>query len=90
LLHAKVHRDNIIGGAWYHRSMSRTLVDVDPDLLTAASEVLGTRTKKDTVTAALRAAVAAAAQRRELDMIRTGAWADPDNLDSVRTDAWRR
>jgi Arc/MetJ family transcription regulator len=70
--------------------MSRTLVDVDPALLTAASEVLGTRTKKDTVTAALRAAVAAAAQRRELDMIRTGAWADPDNLDSVRTDAWRR
>lgn len=70
--------------------MSRTLVDVDPDLLTAASEVLGTRTKKDTVTAALRAAVAAAAQRRELDMIRTGAWADPDNPDSVRTDAWRR
>jgi Arc/MetJ family transcription regulator len=70
--------------------MSRTLVDVDPDLLTAASEVLGTRTKKDTVTAALRAAVAAAAQRRELDMIRTGAWADQDSLDSVRSDAWRR
>ena len=70
--------------------MSRTLVDVDPDLLTAASEVLGTRTKKDTVTAALRAAVAAAAQRRELDMIRIGAWADADALDSARTDAWTR
>ena len=70
--------------------MSRTLVDVDPDLLTAASEVLGTRTKKDTVTAALRAAVAAAAQRRELDMIRTGAWADPDKLDEPRTDSWTR
>jgi Arc/MetJ family transcription regulator len=70
--------------------VSRTLVDVDPDLLSAASEVLGTRTKKDTVTAALRAAVAAAAQRRELEMIRTGAWADPDNLDSARTHAWTR
>jgi len=70
--------------------MSRTLVDVDPDLLSAASEVLGTRTKKDTVTAALRAAVAAAAQRRELDMIRAGAWADQDALDSARTDAWTR
>lgn len=70
--------------------MSRTLVDVDPDLLSAASEVLGTRTKKDTVTAALRAAVAAAAQRRELDMIRAGAWADPDALDSARADAWTR
>lgn len=70
--------------------MTRTLVDVDPDLLTAASEVLGTRTKKDTVTAALRAAVAAAAQRRELDMIGAGTWAEPDALDSARADAWAR
>jgi Arc/MetJ family transcription regulator len=70
--------------------MSRTLVDVDPDLLTAAGEVLGTRTKKDTVTAALRAAVAAAAQRRELEMIQSGAWADPDALDAARHDAWTR
>ncbi|MGI8627218.1 MAG: type II toxin-antitoxin system VapB family antitoxin [Geodermatophilaceae bacterium] len=70
--------------------MSRTLVDVDPDLLTAASEVLGTRTKKDTVTAALRAAVAAAAQRRELDMMCAGTWAEPDELDSARADAWER
>lgn len=70
--------------------MSRTLVDVDPDLLTAASEVLGTRTKKDTVTAALRAAVATAAQRRELEMIRTGAWVDADALDRARADAWTR
>ncbi len=74
----------------YHRVMSRTLVDVDPDLLTAASEVLGTRTKKDTVTAALRATVAAAAQRRELDMIRTGVWAEPDVLESARADSWTR
>jgi Arc/MetJ family transcription regulator len=65
-------------------------VDVDPDLLAAAGEVLGTRTKKDTVTAALQAAVAAAAQRRELDMIRTGAWAEPDTLESSRNDAWKR
>ena len=70
--------------------MSRTLVDVDPELLTAASEVLGTHTKKDTVTAALRAAVAAAAQRHELEMLRVGAWTDPDNLIDARTDAWAR
>jgi Arc/MetJ family transcription regulator len=70
--------------------LTRTLVDVDPDLLTAASEDLGTRTKKDTVTAALRAAVAVTAQRRELDMIRSGAWAEPDTLEGVRTDAWTR
>jgi Arc/MetJ family transcription regulator len=76
-----------IDGYRYHQGMSRTLVDVDPDLLTAASEVLGTRTKKDTVTAALRAAVAAAAQRHEIAMLRNNAWADPD---SSRADAWTR
>jgi Arc/MetJ family transcription regulator len=70
--------------------MSRTLVDVDPDLLSAASEVLGTRTKKDTVTAALRATVAAAAQQRELDMLQSGEWAQPDDLESARADAWTR
>jgi Arc/MetJ family transcription regulator len=70
--------------------MTRTLVDVDPDLLAAAGEVLGTRTKKDTVTAALRAAIAAAAQRRELEMLHSGAWADPEALESARTDAWKR
>jgi Arc/MetJ family transcription regulator len=70
--------------------MSRTLVDVDPDLLSAASAVLGTRTKKDTVTAALRAAVASAAQRRELDMIRTEVWADAAVMDTSRADAWTR
>jgi Arc/MetJ family transcription regulator len=39
--------------------MSRTLVDVDPDLLAASSTVLGTPTKKDTVTAAVSAPLAA-------------------------------
>jgi Arc/MetJ family transcription regulator len=74
----------------YPKTMSRTLVDVDPDLLSAASEVLGTRTKKDTVTAALRATVAAAAQQRELDMLQSGEWAQPDDLESARADAWTR
>jgi Arc/MetJ family transcription regulator len=73
----------------YRRVMSRTLVDVDPALLSAASEVLGTRTKKDTVTAALRATVAAAAQRRELEMLKVGAWVDP-GLDVSRVEAWTR
>jgi Arc/MetJ family transcription regulator len=74
----------------YPKTMSRTLVDVDPDLLSAASEVLGTRTKKDTVTAALRATVAAAAQQRELDMLQSGEWAQPDDLESARADVWTR
>ncbi len=70
--------------------MTRTLVDVDPDLLAAASEVLGTRTKKDTVTAALRAAVAADAHRREIQKLRAGVWADPNALQAARGDAWKR
>ena len=70
--------------------MTRTLVDVDPELLAAAGEVLGTRTKKDTVTAALRAAVAAAAQRRELEMILSGGWVDSETFESTRADAWQR
>lgn len=45
----------------------KTLIDLDPDLTEAAARVLGTTTKKDTVHAALAAAVADAerkAQRR--------------------------
>jgi Arc/MetJ family transcription regulator len=45
----------------------KTVIDLDPELTAAAAKVLGTKTKKDTVHAALAAAVAAAerqAQRR--------------------------
>jgi Arc/MetJ family transcription regulator len=45
----------------------KTVIDLDPDLTEAAAKVLGTKTKKDTVHAALAAAVAEAerkAQRR--------------------------
>jgi Arc/MetJ family transcription regulator len=34
--------------------MTKVLIDVDDDALAEASELLGTRTKKDTVNAALR------------------------------------
>ena len=34
--------------------MTKILIDVDDDALAEASELLGTRTKKDTVNAALR------------------------------------
>ena len=34
--------------------MTKTPVEIDDDLLAAAADVLGTRTKKDTVNAALR------------------------------------
>jgi Arc/MetJ family transcription regulator len=35
-------------------SMTKTPVEIDDELLAAAADVLGTRTKKDTVNAALR------------------------------------
>ena len=67
----------------------KTVIDLDPDLTAAAAKVLGTTTKKDTVHAALAAAIAEAerkAHRRERlvnsaggpdlgdDAIMSGAW----------------
>lgn len=46
----------------------KTVIDLDPELTEAAAKVLGTSTKKDTVHAALAAAIAEAerrARRRE-------------------------
>jgi Arc/MetJ family transcription regulator len=70
--------------------MAKTLVDLDPELLDAAAAALGTRTKKDTVMAALRAAVAADAQRRELALLAAGELADQAVLTRVRDAAWQR
>ena len=44
--------------------MSKTLVDVDDDLLAEASTALGTATKKDTINEALRQAVEVTRERR--------------------------
>ncbi|GGQ52178.1 type II toxin-antitoxin system VapB family antitoxin [Kitasatospora griseola] len=44
--------------------MSKTLIDIDDEALALAAEVLGTKTKKDTVNAAL--AEIGARRRREL------------------------
>ena len=68
--------------------MPKTLIELDAELLEAAANALGTRTKRDTVTAALKAAVAVAAQRRELEMLVSGTWADPQVLESARLTAW--
>ncbi len=45
-------------------TMTKTLLDVDNDLLEEATVALGTLTKKDTVNEALRLAVEAARERR--------------------------
>src|SRR5262245_60209044 len=68
--------------------MTKMSIDIDQDLLTAAAEILGTKTKKETVNAALREV--AAQQRRveafdELTEMVTSGALDPSALE----DAWR-
>lgn len=68
--------------------MTRTVVDIDDDLLGRAAELLQTRTKRDTVNAALREVVARRARLAELDRLARGELpdlADPD----VMAQAWR-
>jgi Arc/MetJ family transcription regulator len=68
--------------------MSTTQIDLEPGLLEQAAEVLGTRTKKDTVNEALRRVVQEEARRRHIDELANGAL--PDLLDpEVMRSAWR-
>lgn len=69
--------------------MTRTLIDTNDDLLERAQAVLGTRTKKDTVNAALAQVVALAARRQFLDDARSGSLIDAVD-ESVTDQAWRR
>jgi Arc/MetJ family transcription regulator len=68
--------------------MTRTVINLDDDLFAQAAEILGATQKTETVNAALRYVVAAAARRRFLDDARQGAFAslaDPNE----RVEAWR-
>jgi Arc/MetJ family transcription regulator len=69
--------------------LMKTVIDLDPELTDAAAKVLGTTTKKDTVHAALAAAVAEAkrkAQRRARLLNSAGG---PDLSDEgVMSGAW--
>ncbi|WP_370110004.1 type II toxin-antitoxin system VapB family antitoxin [Streptacidiphilus sp. MAP12-33] len=49
--------------------MAKTLIDLDEEALAFAAEVLGTRTKKDTVNAALRETGARARRERGLEQM---------------------
>lgn len=69
--------------------MSKTLVDIDDELLAKAQELLGTKTKKDTVNAALRAAIQRASARELIDLYGRGVLDDLSNPD-VMARAWRR
>lgn len=69
--------------------MTKTLVDIDDELLEAARAALGTSTKKDTVNTALREVVAARARSEAvLKLIEWGQRNEPWD-DSVRDRAWR-
>lgn len=68
--------------------MTKTLVDIDERLLSEAAEVLGTRTKKDTVNAALKDAVDRSLRRRHLERLTQGGLPDLSDPD-VMAAAWR-
>ncbi len=68
----------------------KTVIDLDPELTAAAAKVLGTKTKKDTIHAALAAAVAEAerkAERRE--RLRRSAGGQDLADETVMAGAWR-
>lgn len=69
--------------------MAKTLIDIDEETLAAAAQALHTETKKDTVNAALRAAAALAARRRDLQRLTSGGLPDLADEQVMRA-AWRR
>jgi Arc/MetJ family transcription regulator len=68
----------------------KTVIDLDPELTEAAAKVLGTTTKKDTVHAALAAAVAEAErkERRRARLLNSAGGPDLAD-DAVMAGAWR-
>lgn len=67
----------------------KTVIDLDPELAEAAAKVLGTSTKKDTVHAALRAAVAEAERKAERRRRLINSTGGPDLADEdVMAGAW--
>jgi Arc/MetJ family transcription regulator len=69
--------------------MAKTLVDIDEQELAAAAQVLRTKTKKDTVNAALRLVTSLAARRRDLQRLSSGGLPDLADEDVMRA-AWQR
>lgn len=68
----------------------KTVIDLDTGLVEAAADVLGTKTKKDTIHAALAEAVEAARRRRERRQLLLDSLGSPDLADpGVMSDAWR-
>ena len=70
-------------------AMAKTLIDLDEEALALAAEALGTKTKKDTVNAALREVAALAARRRDLKRLTDGGLPDLEDAEIMRG-AWRQ
>ena len=69
--------------------MTKTLIDIDDDLLEAARSALGTVTKKDTVHAALQSVLTA---RQRIDAVaELTSWGQPQEpwTEDMRDRAWR-
>lgn len=66
--------------------MAKTLLDLDEDLLAEATAALGTSTKKDTVTAALRQAVENSRERRRQALVSLQQIADEGGFHFDRLD----
>lgn len=63
--------------------MSRTTIDLDDELLERASKELGTTGKKDTIHAALRAALRKSASHALLDRLAQSSEADADAVNAM-------
>lgn len=61
--------------------MTKTPVEIDDEALAAAAQVLGTKTKKDTVNGALREVSARLLRLRALEQL--GAMADQGDFDDL-------
>jgi Arc/MetJ family transcription regulator len=68
--------------------MSKTLIDIDDDLLARSQQILGTTTKKETINQALRELVRRAAREDFLAMARAGGLRDAADPE-VMAGAWR-
>ena len=67
----------------------KTVIDLDPVLTEAAAKVLGTKTKKDTIHAALAAAIAEAERKAERRARLLNSAGGPDLGDeTVMSGAW--
>lgn len=68
----------------------KTVIDLDPDLTAAAAQALGTKTKKDTVHAALAAAVEMERRRSDRQQRLLNSLGGQDLADEeIMSGAWR-